>query len=43
MEVFTIVLLRGYTWTLPPQNYELDYSKTPPVAKDALRATVCRD
>jgi cytochrome P450 len=40
MEVFAIVLLRGYSWTLPPQNYALDYSKTPPVAKDALRATV---
>jgi len=40
MEVFAIVLLRGYTWELPPQNYELDFSKTPPVAKDALRATV---
>ena len=42
MEVFAIVLLRGYTWELPPQNYELDYSKTPPVAKDGLRARVTR-
>jgi cytochrome P450 len=40
MEVFAVVLLRGYTWELPPQNYEIDFSKTPPEAKDALRATV---
>ena len=40
MEVFAIVLLRGYTWTLPPQNYDVDYSKTPPVLKDGLRARV---
>jgi cytochrome P450 len=40
MEVFAVVLLRGYTWELPPQNYEVDYSKTPPEPKDALRANV---
>ncbi|HEV7429198.1 MAG TPA: cytochrome P450 [Thermoanaerobaculia bacterium] len=40
MEVFAVVLLRGYTWELPPQNYEVDFSKTPPEPKDALRARV---
>jgi cytochrome P450 len=40
MEVFAIVLLRGYTWELPQQNFEIDWSKTPPEAKDRLRATV---
>lgn len=40
MEVFAIVLLRGYSWQLPPQSYAMDYSKTPPEPKDALRATV---
>jgi retinoid hydroxylase len=40
MEVFAVVLLRGYSWKLPPQNFELDFSKTPPEPKDALRATV---
>jgi cytochrome P450 len=40
MEIFAIALLRGYTWTLPPQNYEMDFSKTPPEPKDALRARV---
>lgn len=40
MEVFAVVLLRGYTWEIPPQNFEIDYSKTPPEPKDALRATV---
>jgi cytochrome P450 len=42
MEMFAIVLLRGYTWELPPQNFELDYSQTPPIAKDAMRARVTR-
>jgi cytochrome P450 len=40
MEVFAVVLLRGYTWQIPPQNFEVDYSKTPPEPRDALRATV---
>jgi retinoid hydroxylase len=40
MEVFAMVLLRGYTWELPPQSFEADFSKTPPEPKDRLRATV---
>jgi cytochrome P450 len=40
MEVFGVVLLRGFSWDLPPQNFELDYSKVPPEPKDALRAAV---
>jgi len=40
MEVFTAVLLRGYAWELPAQNFEMDFSKTPPEPKDALRARV---
>ncbi|MEA2329854.1 MAG: retinoid hydroxylase [Thermoanaerobaculia bacterium] len=40
MEVFAVVLLRGYTWELPPQSYAIDFSKTPPELKDALRARV---
>lgn len=40
MAVFTAVLLRGYTWELPPQNFDLDYSKTPPEMTDGLRARV---
>ncbi|PYQ29788.1 MAG: hypothetical protein DMF56_08650 [Acidobacteria bacterium] len=40
MAVFTAVLLRGYTWELPPQNFDLDWSKTPPEMKDGLRARV---
>lgn len=42
MEVFTLVLLRGYDWTLPPQSFEVNYSSTPPQPRDALRATVRR-
>ena len=40
MEVFAVVLLRNYSWDLPPQNYEMDFSKTPPEPRDSLRATV---
>lgn len=40
MSVFGAVLLRGYTWELPPQNFDLDWSKTPPEMKDGLRARV---
>jgi cytochrome P450 len=42
MEVFAIVLLRGYTWQLPTQSFEIDWSKTPPDVKDGLRARVAR-
>jgi cytochrome P450 len=40
MELFTIVLLRGYDWVLPPQSFDLDWSKTPPEPKDGLKARV---
>src|SRR5262249_61837858 len=40
MAVFGAVLLRGYAWELPPQNFALDYSKVPPEPKDRLRARV---
>lgn len=40
MEVFAVVLLRSYSWTLPPQRFEYDWSKTPPEPRDALRAVI---
>lgn len=40
MEVFGVLLLRGYRWELPAQNFALDYSKVPPEPRDHLRATV---
>ncbi|HEY6212316.1 MAG TPA: cytochrome P450 [Vicinamibacterales bacterium] len=40
MSVFAATLLRSYTWELPPQNFETDWSKTPPEMKDGLRARV---
>ncbi len=40
MEVFTVVLLRGYTWELPQQSFGMDYSQTPPELKDGLRARI---
>ena len=42
MEVFAVVLLRGYAWELPPQSFEMVWSRTPPEPKDALRAIVRR-
>jgi cytochrome P450 len=40
MAIFTAVLLRGYAWELPPQNFELDWAKVPPEVKDGLRARI---
>jgi retinoid hydroxylase len=42
MAVFTIVLLRDYTWELPQQSVEIDWSKTPPDLVDGLKARVRR-
>jgi cytochrome P450 len=42
MEIFAIVLLRGYRWELPRQSFAIDWSKTPPDVKDGLRARVVR-
>jgi cytochrome P450 len=40
MALFAIVLLRNYTWELPQQSFEVDWSKTPPDVKDGLRAKI---
>ena len=40
MAIFTVVLLRGHTWELPPQRFDYDWSKVPPEVKDGLRARV---
>lgn len=37
LTVFTILLLRGYTWDLPPQNLALDWHIEPPAPRDGLR------
>jgi retinoid hydroxylase len=42
MQVFAIVLLRGFDWSLPQQRFEFDYAKTPPEPRDRLRARVMR-
>ena len=42
MEVFAIALLRDYSWRLPAQSFEMDFSKTPPEPRDGLRATIQR-
>jgi len=40
MAIFTMVLLRGYSWELPPQRFDYDWSKVPPEVRDGLRARV---
>ncbi|HEY6320232.1 MAG TPA: cytochrome P450 [Thermoanaerobaculia bacterium] len=43
MQVFTILLLRGYTWELSPgQDIDYDWSLIPPEPRDGLRARVRR-
>lgn len=42
MGAFFARLLATSTWTLPPQNLELDGSTTPPLATDRLRAVVTK-
>jgi cytochrome P450 len=43
MAVFAVVLLRGYTWELPAQSFEVNWSTTPPDVVGGLRARVRRD
>jgi hypothetical protein len=40
MAIFATVLLRGYSWELPTQSFEIDWSKPPPDVVDGLRAKV---
>jgi len=43
MQVFTVLLLRGYTWELPAgQDLDYDWSLIPPEPKDGLRARLRR-
>lgn len=42
MQVFTIVLLRGYDWRMPQQRWDLVYTTTPPEPIDGLRARVAK-
>jgi retinoid hydroxylase len=43
MQVFTVLLLRGYTWELAPgQDLDYDWSRIPPEPKSGLRARVRR-
>ena len=43
MEVFAVVLLRDYSWQLPPQSLETDFRKTPPEPREGLRAVIRRN
>jgi cytochrome P450 len=38
MQIFTASMLRDWDWTLPPQRFELDTSRTPPLPIDGVRA-----
>ncbi|MCC7142198.1 MAG: cytochrome P450 [Candidatus Eisenbacteria bacterium] len=43
MELFTVILVRGYAYDLRANHHELSFAKTPPEPSDGLRATVRRD
>jgi hypothetical protein len=34
---FLVLLVRGYTWELPPQNLEMSWKRLPPAPKDGLQ------
>ena len=36
LAVFTILLLRGYTWELPPQRFAYQWHESPPAPADGL-------
>src|SRR5205823_9749698 len=40
MEIFAVVLLRGYAWELPAQSFAMNWSSTPPEPEEGLRAKV---
>jgi retinoid hydroxylase len=42
MAVFAVVLLRSHDWQLPPQSFEMDWTKTPPEPRGGLRARVTK-
>ncbi len=42
MAVFAVVVLRGWSWTLPEQDLALDFGKLPPEPKDGLRVVFQR-
>jgi cytochrome P450 len=42
MQVFTVVLLRGYDWRLPEQRWDLVTTTTPPEPVDGIRARVAK-
>jgi retinoid hydroxylase len=40
VQVFTVLLVRGYTWRLPPQNLNYVYKMVPPEHADGLRVVL---
>jgi cytochrome P450 len=40
MAVFAVILLRVYDWSLLPQSFDFNWTKTPPEPVEGLRATV---
>ena len=40
MEIFAVVLLRGYAWELPTQSFAMNWSSTPPEPEEGLQAKV---
>ncbi len=40
MKAFTVLLLRGYTWSLPAQDLAYDVTRIPPDPRSGLRLTL---
>ncbi len=40
LQVFTVLLVRGYSWELPPQNLDYVYKMVPPEHADGLRVVL---
>jgi hypothetical protein len=42
MQLFTVLLVRGYSWTIPPQSLELVWKLIPPEYASGLRVKLAR-
>jgi cytochrome P450 len=42
MQLFTVLLVRGYSWTIPPQSLELVWKLIPPEYASGLRVRLAR-
>lgn len=40
MQLFTVLLVRGYTWDVPPQDFSMNRALVPPELKSGLRVVI---